>query len=84
MSGNARQVLAAVSFICIGMVLPASAQETVRIRGTVDASMARGMGSETRRRGTEADIDRQSAVRRDRPGQDGRHQTGYVRRPRPA
>ena len=36
MSGSARHVLAAASFICIGMVLPASAQETVRIRGTVE------------------------------------------------
>ena len=36
MSGSARHVLAAASFICIGMVLPASAQETVRIRGAVE------------------------------------------------
>lgn len=36
MSGSARHVLAAASFICIGMVLPASAQENVRIRGTVE------------------------------------------------
>ncbi|MEH2566824.1 hypothetical protein [Bradyrhizobium sp. AZCC 2289] len=36
MSGMARRVLAAASFISICMVLPASAQETVRIRGTVE------------------------------------------------
>jgi hypothetical protein len=36
MSGSARHVLAAASFICIGMVLPVSAQETVRIRGAVE------------------------------------------------
>jgi hypothetical protein len=36
MSGMARRVLAAASFISIYMVLPASAQETVRIRGTVE------------------------------------------------
>ena len=36
MSGMARRVLAAASLISICMVLPASAQETVRIRGTVE------------------------------------------------
>jgi hypothetical protein len=36
MSGTARHVLAAASFILICMLLPASAQETVRIRGTVE------------------------------------------------
>ena len=36
MSDMARRVLAAASFISIFMVLPASAQETVRIRGTVE------------------------------------------------
>ena len=36
MSGMARRVLAAASFISMGMALPASAQETVRIRGTVE------------------------------------------------
>ena len=36
MSGMARRVLAAASFFSICMVLPASAQETVRIRGTVE------------------------------------------------
>ena len=36
MSDMARRVLAAASFISICMVLPASAQETVRIRGTVE------------------------------------------------
>ena len=36
MSGMTRRVLAAASFISICMVLPASAQETVRIRGTVE------------------------------------------------
>ena len=36
MSGKARRVLAAASLISICMVLPASAQETVRIRGTVE------------------------------------------------
>ena len=36
MSGMAQRVLAAASFISICMVLPASAQETVRIRGTVE------------------------------------------------
>jgi hypothetical protein len=36
MSDRARFVLAAASFISICMVLPASAQETVRIRGTVE------------------------------------------------
>jgi len=36
MSGKARRVLAAASLISICMVLPASARETVRIRGTVE------------------------------------------------
>ena len=36
MSGMARRVLAAASFISICIALPASAQETVRIRGTVE------------------------------------------------
>ena len=36
MSGMARRVLAAASLISISMALPASAQETVRIRGTVE------------------------------------------------
>jgi hypothetical protein len=36
MSDMPRRVLAAASFISICMVLPASAQETVRIRGTVE------------------------------------------------
>jgi hypothetical protein len=36
MSGMARRVLAAASLFSICMVLPASAQETVRIRGTVE------------------------------------------------
>lgn len=36
MSGIARRVLAAASLISISMALPASAQETVRIRGTVE------------------------------------------------
>jgi len=36
MSGMARRVLIAAGFISIGMALPASAQETVRIRGTVE------------------------------------------------
>src|SRR6266481_9683854 len=36
MSGMAQRVLAAASFVSIAMVLPASAQETVRIRGTVE------------------------------------------------
>src|SRR6201997_3009333 len=36
MSGMARRVLAAASFFSICMALPASAQETVRIRGTVE------------------------------------------------
>src|SRR6266702_3189104 len=36
MSSMARRVLTAASFISISMVLPASAQETVRIRGTVE------------------------------------------------
>src|SRR5882762_10642606 len=36
MSGIAQRVLAAASFVSISMALPASAQETVRIRGTVE------------------------------------------------
>src|SRR3954447_18345528 len=36
MSGIARRVLVAASLISISMVLPASAQETVRVRGTVE------------------------------------------------
>lgn len=36
MSGMARRVLAAASLFSFGMLLPASAQETVRIRGTVE------------------------------------------------
>jgi hypothetical protein len=36
MSGIAQRVLAAASFVSVAMVLPASAQETVRIRGTVE------------------------------------------------
>ncbi len=36
MSGMARRVLAAASFFSICMVLPVSAQETVRIRGAVE------------------------------------------------
>jgi hypothetical protein len=36
MSAMARRILAAASFISICMALPASAQETVRIRGTVE------------------------------------------------
>ena len=36
MSGMARRILAAASLFSICMVLPASAQETVRIRGTVE------------------------------------------------
>jgi len=36
MSRTSRRVLAAASFISISMALPASAQETVRIRGTVE------------------------------------------------
>jgi hypothetical protein len=36
MTGMAQRVLAAASFVSMAMVLPASAQETVRIRGTVE------------------------------------------------
>src|SRR3954447_25536641 len=36
MSGIARRVLVAASLISISMALPASAQETVRIRGTIE------------------------------------------------
>jgi hypothetical protein len=36
MSGIAQRVLAAASLVSIAMVLPASAQETVRVRGTVE------------------------------------------------
>jgi hypothetical protein len=36
MSGTARRILAATGLIFIGLALPASAQETVRIRGTVE------------------------------------------------
>jgi len=36
MSGMAQRVLAAASLISIAVVLPASAQETVRIRGTIE------------------------------------------------
>ena len=36
MSGLAQRVLAAASFVSIAVVLPASAQETVRVRGTVE------------------------------------------------
>jgi hypothetical protein len=36
MSGIAQRVLAAASFVSVAMVLPASAQETVRIRGAVE------------------------------------------------
>src|SRR2546421_11910455 len=36
MSGMARRVLIAAGFISIGMTLPASAQDAVRIRGTVE------------------------------------------------
>jgi hypothetical protein len=36
MSGMARRIMAAASFLSICIALPASAQETVRIRGTVE------------------------------------------------
>src|SRR5882757_4183782 len=36
MSGTARRVLAAASLFSVGVALPVSAQETVRIRGTVE------------------------------------------------
>src|SRR6266852_2683769 len=36
MSGMAQRVLAAACFVSIAVVLPASAQETVRIRGTIE------------------------------------------------
>jgi hypothetical protein len=36
MSGMSRRILAAASFISVSIVLPASAQETVRIRGTIE------------------------------------------------
>ena len=36
MSRTSRRVLAAASFISVSMALPASAQETVRIRGTIE------------------------------------------------
>ena len=36
MSRMSRRVLAAASFISVSIVLPASAQETVRIRGTIE------------------------------------------------
>src|SRR5882762_10988126 len=36
MSGIAQRVLAAASFVSVAMVLPASAQDAVRIRGTVE------------------------------------------------
>jgi len=37
MSGLAKCAIAAVSFVLIGTALPASAQETMRIRGTIEA-----------------------------------------------
>ena len=36
MSGMTRRIISTACFISIGMVLPASAQETVRVRGTIE------------------------------------------------